>query len=174
MEAGCRATLAGASVLTLAVGSAAGQGLINPRICDRDDLSADTQAFCESIEGLEGRDLFKARLLESLRRINRPPVADLRLAWTLDEQTILPNRVDLNASGSSDWDGFVAYYDIQLLDNDTGLPLSRLITTRHPLTTIHLPRELPPNLLAVLTVTDDVGATDTTKLAFASDGTVTD
>ena len=121
-----------------------------------------------------GAPLVKATPLEQLRRLNRPPVAELRLARTLDERIILPGRVDLHAGDSTDRDGFVAYYHLQLLDDDTGLLLGRPVLTRHPLTTIHVPHGLPPNLLAVLTVTDDVGATDTTELAFTSDGTLQD
>jgi len=174
MQPSLRLMLAGVAALALPLEAAAADRLLNPRVCERRDLSEATQKRCESIAGLRGRDRFKARVLERLRRKNRPPVAELRLARTLDEQTILPGRVDLDAGDSTDQDGFVAYYDLQMFDDDTGLLLGRVITTRHPLTTIHVPQGLPPNLLAVLTVTDDVGATDTTELAFTSDGTLKD
>jgi hypothetical protein len=151
-----------------------GHDLVSPRICKRLHLSEETQRWCDSIVGLRGRDLYKATVLENLRRINRPPVAELRLARLLGERTVLPGRVDLHAGESTDEDGFVAYYDFQLFDADTGMPLGSVKTTRKPVATMRVHGGLPPNLLGAVTVTDDEGATDTTELAFTSDGIVQD
>ena len=172
MQTSLKLTLAGVATLVLWVAAASADSRSDGFCRDR-HRSLDHQATCDRL----GRgDRQKIGFLERLRKRNRAPVADLRLARTLDadEPTILPGRVDLHAGGSTDQDGFVAYYDLQLFDDDTGLPLSRLITTRHPLTTIHVPQGLPPNLRVVLIVTDDLGATHTTELAFTSDGTVMD
>jgi hypothetical protein len=168
MRTTLKLTLAGVATLVVWVAAAA-----DPRsdgFCDDRDRSFDQEATCDRV----GRRDRQNRLLERLRQRNRPPVAELALAPTLDGQIVLPNRVDLDGRGSSDRDGFIAYYDFQLSDADTGMPLGSLKTTREPVTTIHVPHGLPPNLLAVLIVSDDLGATDTTELAFTSDGTVMD
>jgi hypothetical protein len=163
--------LALAGVATLVLWVAAPADARTDRSCNDPHLSLDQQAACDR---LSRGDRHKIRFLERLRKRNRPPVAELRLARTFDGQTVLPGRADLYGGDSTDQDGFIAYYDFQLFDDDTGMPLGSLKTTREPVTTIHVPQGLPPNLLAVLTVTDNLGATDTTELAFTSDGTVQD
>ena len=170
MQTTLKLTLAVVATLVLWVAAAAADsrsdGFCNDRV-----RSLDQRATCDR---LSRRDRQKVGFLERLRKRNRPPVAELRLARTLDGRTVLPGRVDLYGGDSTDQDGFIAYYDFQLLDDDTRVTLGSLKTTREPATTIHVPQGLPPNLLAVLIVTDNLGATDTTELAFTSDGTVQD
>ena len=177
-----RWTLACVAVVALQVGTASADqddddfgkrgfgkgrhGLIDPRICERHKLSEETQAFCDAIAGLRGRDLYKATVLENLRRTNQPPVADLELI------RVLPRRVDLDASGSTDEDGFPDHYVFQLFDDDTGEPLSGPVTTRDHHASLETSQDLPANVRAVVIVEDDERATDTTELAIPLGATV--
>ena len=170
MQTSLKLTLAGVATLVLWVAAASADAQSDGS-CKDPHLSLDQQATCDR---LSRQDRQKIRLLERLQKRNQPPVAELRLARLLGERTVLPGRVDLFAGDSTDEDGFIAYYDFQLFDADAGMPLGSVKTMREPVATMRVAGGLPPNLLAVVIVTDDLGATDTTELAFTSDGTVQD
>jgi hypothetical protein len=168
--------LAGAAALALQVGMAsadgdaadfgkdgfgtASHGLLNPRICERRKLSEEDRAYCDGIAGLSGRARYKATVLENLRRTNRPPVADLKLSL------ILPGQVKLDASGSTDVDGFLEHYTFALSDADTGESIAGPVTSREPYGDLEVPGgSLPPRMRASVIVEDDERATDTAELA---------
>jgi hypothetical protein len=157
--------LACGAAVALQAGAASAEGLVDPRICKRAELSDEARAYCDRIAGLRGRDLFKATALANLRGTNKPPVADLELAQTLPEVTVLPGRVDLDASGSTDEDGFPKLYTFQLFDDATGQVLAGPLMTRQPVATLHVDRVLRASLRATVVVEDDERATDITDLA---------
>ena len=120
--------------------------------------------MCEQIQGLHGRDLYKATVLENLRRTNRPPAADLQFVAPpaeLSGAPVLPGLVHLDASGSVDEDGSEARYIFRLTDGETGQALAGPLETREPFATLQVSCELPASLHAEVTVTDEEGATDT-------------
>jgi hypothetical protein len=179
MKTSLRLMLAGVAALALPVSTAVAEGgsgksgfgkgrhgLVHPGICKRDHSSEETQRWCDSIVGLRGRDLYKAIVLENLRRTNRPPVADVRLGQL---GTGLLGRVDLDGSGSFDEDGFVARYNFQLIDDDTDLPLGGGASTPNPAATMQVDGGLPLNVRALVTVSDDEGATNSAELSFTTD-----
>ncbi|MEM7022471.1 MAG: hypothetical protein AAF637_07720 [Pseudomonadota bacterium] len=146
------------------------QVLINPRVCDRNELSElsdETRAFCERVEGLKGRDLFKAWVLENLRRTNQPPVAALELFDRVGEgNPVRPGHVDLDASGSFDLEGSVEHYTFLLFDAETEEVLAGPVFTREPLASLVIHRELPARLRATVSIEDDEGEIDTTEVSF--------
>jgi hypothetical protein len=154
------------ATLGLQAGTAMADGMVNPRICKRHHLSEATQRWCESIEGLSGRALYKATVLENLRRTNQPPAADLKLAQ------VLPRRIDLDATGSTDDDGFPELFTFQLFDGDTGPALAGPVTTRNPTASLKTVRDLPGHVRAVVVVEDDERAVDTAELAIPLGDTV--
>ena len=179
MQTSLKLMLAGVAALALPVSTAVAEGgsgtsgfgkgrhgLVHPGICKLDHSSEETQRWCDSIVGLRGRDLFKAIVLENLRRTNRPPVADVRLGRL---GTGLLGRVDLDGSGSFDEDGFVARYNFQLIDDDTDLPLGGGASTPNPAATMQVDGGLPLNVRAVVRVTDDEGASDAAELSFTTE-----
>jgi hypothetical protein len=155
------------AAIGLQVGSASATDLVAPRICSRLQLSDETRAYCARIAGFSGRDRYKAAVLKKLRRTNLPPVADLKLG------RVLPSRVDLDASGSTDEDGFPEHYTFQLFDGDTGEVVAGPVTTREPHGSLQAHLDLPPNLLASVIVEDDERATDSAELAIPLDATTT-
>lgn len=160
MEPKLKLTLAVATALVLQAGTASANGLVDPRICKRHHLSEATQRWCNSIQGLSGRDLYKATVLENLRRTNKPPVADLKLSL------ILPGRVKLDASDSTDEDGFPEIYTFSLFNADTGESIANPVTSREPYGDLEVPGgSLPPKMRASVIVEDDERATDTAELA---------
>jgi hypothetical protein len=167
MKTGLNWSLACVAAVALQAGSASAAGPVGPRICQRLNLSDETRAYCARIAGLRGRDLYKATVLENLRRTNQPPVADLKV------ERVLPRRVDLDASGSTDQDGFPEYYTFQLFDGDTGEIVANPVSTRQPYASLEAHQDLPPNLLASVIVEDDERATDTAELAIPLGATTT-
>lgn len=161
--------------LTLAASSAVCEELVSSEDCSVDDPSALPGAlriFCASIDGLEGRDLLKARLRASLSQTNQPPVARLEVFDRVGEGNhIRPTHVDLDASGSFDEDGFVERFTFLLFDAETNEVLAGPEFTREPLAALRFSRELPPRLRATVTVEDDAGRTDTTAINVAGPDT---
>lgn len=165
-----RLTAMGFSLLLIAA-SAAAEDLIGPEICDPnelDSLSGELQAFCASIDGLEGRDLLKAQLLISLSQTNQPPVARLEVFDRVGEGVLVrPTQVDLDASSAFDPDGFVDHLTFMLFDAETGEVLAGPAFTREPLATLRVNSELPARLRATVTVEDGDREIDTTEISFA-------
>ncbi len=162
--------IAGACVLIVGSAFADSSSLQNSQAAYSDDNQEITNDHQRPNQ--KRRNRLKAKALRWLQRTNHPPVAALRLARLLGEITVLPGRVDLDASGSTDIDGSVDYYDSWLVDDDTGVAISSVITSREPVTTTRVEGGLPPFVRAVMIVTDDEGATDRIELVFTSDGTV--
>lgn len=152
-------TFAGASALMLAAVGASADGRIDPRACKRDHLSEETRAFCEAWQQMDARARFKFRVQERLRHTNQPPAADLKLAL------ILPGLVKLDASGSTDEDGFLEHYTFALSDADTGESIAGPVTSREPYGDLDVPGgSLPLRVRASVIVEDDERATDTAEL----------
>jgi hypothetical protein len=159
MKTALKWALACLAAIGLQAGTASAHGPVDPRICKRHHLSEATQRWCQSIQGLRGRALYKATVLENLRRTNKPPVADLELSL------ILPGRVKLDASGSFDEDGFPVFYTFSLFDADTGDSIANPMTSREPYGDLEVPGgSLPPRMRASVIVEDDERATDTAEL----------
>jgi hypothetical protein len=155
-----RLLLTCAAVLLLETGTAAADGLAKPTICGRQHLDEATRAWCDGIAGSTGRALYKATVLDALRRTNRPPVADLK------PSSIMPGRVDLDASGSTDSDGFPEHYTFALFDADTGESIAGPVTNREPFASLQIPAGSPPRKMrASVIVEDDERATGTADLA---------
>jgi hypothetical protein len=121
-------------------------------------LSQETRAWCDSIAGLRGRDLYKALVAKHLRRTNQPPVADLKL------DRVQPDRVDLNAADSTDEDGFPNIFYFRLEDAETGEVVAGPLTTREPVATLLLNGKRPQTVRAVVVVEDDERALDEAAL----------
>ncbi len=156
----------------LQTGTVSAERLNDRKICKRENLNLKSQKRCERLA--KRRSRFKTRVLKILQRTNKPPVADLKLARTFSEEAIiLPGRIDLDATGSSDKDGFPEFYTYQLFDDDTGQSIAGPVTTRKPLGTLTIDGELPPNLRATVIVEDDERGVDSAELIFPLGDTTT-
>ena len=121
----------------------------------------------ERPEKLSPRDRFKARVLERLRHSNTPPVARLEVFERRPGLRLAAGRVELDASGSNDEDGFVDYYTYQLFDADTDEILAGPVFSREATASLAVDHPLPANMRATLTVEDDERGTDTIDLALS-------
>lgn len=108
-----------------------------------------------------------AEAREELARTNQAPVADLQVFDRVGEgNPVRPTHVDLDASGSSDPDGFVEHYTFQLFDADSGAVLAGPVFTREPFASLRVNRELPGRLRATVTIEDDENEIDTAEMSF--------
>lgn len=113
-----------------------------------------------------------AEAREELASTNQAPIADLQVFDRVGEGVpVRPTHVDLDASGSSDPDGFVEHYTFQLFDADTGAVLAGPVFTREPFATLRSNRDLPSRLRATVAIEDDEGEIHTAEISLAGPDT---
>lgn len=109
---------------------------------------------------------------EELRSTNQAPVAVLAVFDRVGAGNPLrPVLIDLDASGSTDPDGFIEHYTFQLFDEETGEVLADPVFTREPFATLMAKRELPNRLRARVTIEDDEVEIDTVEVTFTGPDT---
>lgn len=146
-------------VAVLLAQAAGNAGAAGPR-CDTEKMNKKAFENCQAATAKAGprNGGFKVQATRKLDRQNQPPTADLVMGEVFDR------HVELDASGSTDDDGFVEQYTFQLMDADTEEVLAGPLTLRSSFARLEARKALPQNLLATLGVEDDIGGTDSTEM----------